>query len=153
MPNENADDHSGEELKQKAKEVAVASEEMLEKVLAGLKIQDTGSANIGENEDAEQSDGTKNDASVSAGSSKFSSRQNKHLWRHLLGAEKNEVRFGRGLQSGLFSLNFTVKGHLLTCVEVLVGALLEAVASRQFVAEVGNGPLQSSLKGNLGLPM
>jgi len=119
MPNENADDHSGEELKQKAKEVAVASEEMLEKVLAGLKIQDTGSANIGENEDAEQSDGAKNDASVSAGSSKFSSRQNKHLWRHLLGAEKNEVRFGRELQSGPFSLNFEVEGYLLIVYKFL----------------------------------
>ncbi|XP_070072068.1 glycylpeptide N-tetradecanoyltransferase-like [Drosophila takahashii] len=70
MPNENADDHSGQELKQKAKEVAVASEEMLEKVVAGLKIQDTGAAISSGNEDAEQEDGAKNEASVSAEASK-----------------------------------------------------------------------------------
>jgi len=72
MPNENAEDLSGQELKQKAKEVADASEAMLEKVVAGLNIQDTASTNAAGNEDAEQPDGAKNEASVSANASKFS---------------------------------------------------------------------------------
>ncbi|KAH8296174.1 hypothetical protein KR054_002577 [Drosophila jambulina] len=72
MPNDNAEDQPGQELKQKAKEMAAATEEMLEKAVAGLKVSEPGSAlDSAENEDSEQADEqAKNETSVALDASK-----------------------------------------------------------------------------------
>lgn len=101
MPNDNAEDQPGQELKQKAKEVAAASEEMLEKAVAGLKISEPGSAlDLAENEDSEQADEqAKIEAAVSADASKWgqpASWTNPLLGVISLVLSKNEVRFAFG---------------------------------------------------------
>lgn len=70
MPKENAEDQAGQELKQTVQEVTAASEELIEKAVAGLKIQDPGLAKVDGNESEEGAGTSQSRPPVSADASK-----------------------------------------------------------------------------------
>lgn len=82
MPKENAEDQAGQELKQKVQEVTAASEDLIEKAVAGLKIQDSGLAKVEGNESEESAGTSQSRPPVSADASKC----NKMLKTELLKA-------------------------------------------------------------------
>lgn len=79
MPKENAEDQAGQELKQTVQEVTAASEELIEKAVAGLKIQDPGLAKVDGNESEEGAGTSQSRPPVSADASKCLKKGKKRL--------------------------------------------------------------------------